>query len=95
MTKAACRCASGGSYLFAGRGLVNQAQNVLCFGLPGTGKTHLAAAVGLCWWKTALVRAVYADLQGGGAAAAGWVQEYELERELDRRLDRFGGGHSG
>ncbi|MBK8989966.1 MAG: ATP-binding protein [Chloroflexi bacterium] len=45
---------------------VNQAQNVLCFGLPGTGKTHLAAiSEHLLVVKTAVSVAVYADLQAG------------------------------
>lgn len=73
-------------YLQAGD-FVSRAQNVLCFGLPGTGKTHLAAAVG-----HALVENGHSVLFTPTFKLVGRLlrakQEYELEREL-RRLDRF------
>jgi DNA replication protein DnaC len=73
-------------YLQAGD-FVNRAQNILCFGLPGTGKTHLAAAVGHTLvenGRTVLFTPTF-KLVGRLLRAK---QDYELEREL-RRLDRF------
>lgn len=66
---------------------VNRAQNVLCFGLPGTGKTHLAAAMGhsLVENGRAVLFAPTFKLVGRLLRAK---REYELEREL-RRLDKF------
>jgi len=67
--------------------LIKRAENVLLFGLPGTGKTHLAAALGYAWihahysvWFTPAYKLVDALLRA--------KRDYELEREL-RRLDRF------
>lgn len=66
---------------------VDRCQNVLFFGLPGTGKTHAAAGLG-----HALIEAGHSvlfiptfKLVGRLLAAK---RNYELEREL-RRLDRF------
>jgi DNA replication protein DnaC len=66
---------------------VNRAQNVLCFGLPGTGKTHLAAAIGhqLVENGRSVLFIPTFKLVGRLLKAK---QEYELEREL-RRLDKF------
>lgn len=66
---------------------VNRAQNVLCFGLPGTGKTHLAAAIGhsLVENGRSVLFAPTFKLVGRLLRAK---REYELEREL-RRLDKF------
>jgi len=66
---------------------VNRAQNVLCFGLPGTGKTHLAAAMGhsLVENGRSVLFAPTFKLVGRLLRAK---REYELEREL-RRLDKF------
>jgi DNA replication protein DnaC len=73
-------------YLQAGD-FVNRAQNVLCFGLPGTGKTHLAAAIGqqLVENGRSVLFTPTFKLVGRLLRAK---QEYELEREL-RRLDKF------
>jgi DNA replication protein DnaC len=66
---------------------VSRAQNILCFGLPGTGKTHLAAAIG-----HTLVENGHSVLFTPTFKLVGRLlrakQTYELEREL-RRLDRF------
>lgn len=73
-------------YLQAGD-FVNRTQNVLCFGLPGTGKTHLAAAIGhhlVENGRSVLFTPVF-KLVGSLLRAK---QTYELEREL-RRLDKF------
>lgn len=66
---------------------VSRAENVLLFGLPGTGKTHLAAAIGheltaqnRTVWFTPTFRLVGRLLKA--------KQELELERAL-KQLDRF------
>jgi len=67
--------------------LIDHAENILVFGLPGTGKTHLAAALGYEWIdreRTVLFTPTY-QLVGRLLRAK---RDYELEREL-RRLDRF------
>ncbi len=66
---------------------VNRAQNILCFGLPGTGKTHLAAALGhqLVENGRSVLFIPAFKLVGRLLKAK---QDYELEREL-RRLDKF------
>jgi DNA replication protein DnaC len=68
-------------------GFVDRAENILFFGLPGTGKTHAAAAVGY-----ELVHLGYRVLFIPTFRLVGRLlrakRDYELEREL-RRLDRF------
>ena len=66
---------------------INRAENILIFGLPGTGKTHLAAALGFEWVQRnySVLFIPTFKLVGGLLRAK---RDYELEREL-RRLDRF------
>ena len=68
-------------------GFADRAENILFFGLPGTGKTHAAAAVGYelihCGYPVLFVPTF--RLVGRLLKAR---RDYELEREL-RRLDRF------
>ncbi len=66
---------------------ISRGDNLLVFGLPGTGKTHLAAALGHAWVHhnyavlfTPTYKLVDALLRA--------KRDHELEREL-RRLDRF------
>jgi len=66
---------------------VDRADNILFFGLPGTGKTHLAAGLGHALIETGrsvLFTPTY-QLVGRLLRAK---RDYELEREL-RRLDKF------
>lgn len=66
---------------------VEQAHNILYFGLPGTGKTHLCCGVAY-----ALIQKSYSVLFAPTYQLVGRLlrakRDYELEREL-RRLDRF------
>jgi DNA replication protein DnaC len=67
--------------------VLDRADNILFFGLPGTGKTHAAAALGYEWVQgghSVLFSPTY-KLVGQLLRAK---RDYELEREL-RRLDRF------
>jgi DNA replication protein DnaC len=68
-------------------GFVERAENLLFFGLPGTGKTHLAAAIGheLVQRSITVLFIPVFKLVGRLLHAK---REYELEREL-RRLDKF------
>jgi DNA replication protein DnaC len=66
---------------------IDRADNILVFGLPGTGKTHLVTALGYEWVQhnySVLFISTF-KLVGGLLRAK---RDYELEREL-RRLDRF------
>jgi DNA replication protein DnaC len=66
---------------------IDRAENILIFGLPGTGKTHLATALGYEW-----VQRNYSVLFISTFKLVDRLlrakQDYELESEL-RRLDRF------
>ena len=68
-------------------GFADRAENILFFGLPGTGKTHAAAAVGyeLVYLGYPVLFIPTFRLVGRLLRAK---RDYELEREL-RRLDRF------
>jgi DNA replication protein DnaC len=66
---------------------IDRAENILIFGMPGTGKTHLAAALGYEWVQRSYsVLFIPTFKLVGGLLRA--KRDYELEREL-RRLDRF------
>jgi len=66
---------------------VDRAENILFFGLPGTGKTHLCCGVAyeLIQNSYSVLFTPTYKLVGGLLRAK---RDYELEREL-RRLDRF------
>ena len=66
---------------------IERAENILVFGLPGTGKTHLVAALGYEWVQRrhSVLFIPTFKLVGRLLRAK---RDYELEREL-RRLDRF------
>jgi DNA replication protein DnaC len=70
-----------------GGDFITRAENILIFGLPGTGKTHLAAALGYEWAQRS-----YSVLFTPTFKLVGRLlrarRDYELEPEL-RRLDRF------
>lgn len=66
---------------------INRAENVLVFGLPGTGKTHFTAALAGEWIQnnhSILFTPAYKLIDGLLRAK----RDHELAREL-RRLDRF------
>lgn len=73
--------------LLAQGDFITRAENLLIFGRPGTGKTHLAIACGHAW-----VQRNYSVLFTPTFKLVGQLlrakRDYELEREL-RRLDRF------
>jgi DNA replication protein DnaC len=66
---------------------VDRSQNVLFFGLPGTGKTHAAAGLGHALVETGRSVLFIPTFKLVGRLLAA-KRDYELEREL-RRLDRF------
>lgn len=66
---------------------VDRAENILFFGLPGTGKTHLCAGVGHALLETGRSVLFIPTYQLVGQLLRA-KRDYELEREL-RRLDRF------
>ena len=66
---------------------IDRADNILVFGLPGTGKTHLVTGLGYEWVERSYsVLFIPTFKLVGGLLRA--KRDYELEREL-RRLDRF------
>ena len=67
--------------------LIDRAENILIFGLPGTGKTHLAAALGH-EWIAANRSVLFAPTYKLVSRLLRAKRDYELEHAL-RRLDRF------
>ena len=66
---------------------INQAENVLIFGQPGTGKTHLAVALAFEWIHRGY-RVLFTSTFKLVDALLRAKRDFELEREL-KRLDRF------
>jgi len=66
---------------------VDRSQNVLFFGLPGTGKTHAAAGLGHALIETGRTVLFIPTFKLVGRLLAA-KRDYELEREL-KRLDKF------
>ena len=66
---------------------VDRAENILFFGLPGTGKTHLAAAIGHALTETGRSVLFIPTYQLVGRLLRA-KRDYELERAL-RQLDRI------
>jgi len=66
---------------------VDRAENILIFGLPGTGKTHLAAAIGHALTETGRSVLFIPTYQLVGRLLRA-KRDYELERIL-RQLDRI------
>jgi DNA replication protein DnaC len=66
---------------------IARAENILIFGLPGTGKTHLAAALGYEWARRSFSVLFTPTFKLVGRLLRA-RRDYELEPEL-RRLDRF------
>lgn len=66
---------------------VNRSENILFFGLPGTGKTHCAAGLGHALVQSGRSVLFIPTFKLVGRLLAA-KRDYELEREL-RRLDRF------
>lgn len=67
--------------------LIDQAHNILIFGRPGTGKTHLAAGLGYEWVQQGY-RVLFTPTFKLVDALLRAKRDHELEREL-KRLDRF------
>ena len=68
-------------------GFVERGDNVLAFGLPGRGKTHLACAIGHELVRRGLPRALHADVRPR-ATLLGAKRDLRLEKEL-AALDSF------
>lgn len=66
---------------------IDRAENILVFGLPGTGKTHFVAALAREWLQRSYSVLFTPTFKLVGSLLLA-KRDYELEREL-RRLDRF------
>lgn len=73
---------------------IQSSQNIVLVGGPGTGKTHLATALGVQSHSTSSVAgSVYLDVRAGECTGAGKTQRPNRQDSLT--TERCGCGHSG